>query len=91
MQYSVNEYGYYGNFGGAYIPEMLYPNVEELKTRYLEITNEISFQRELAELLKDYVGRPTPLYYAKRLSEAYKNTNLFKERRPVSHRCSQDQ
>jgi tryptophan synthase beta chain len=84
MSYSVNEYGYYGKFGGAYIPEMLYPNVEELRTRYLEITNENAFQRELAELLKDYVGRPTPLYFAKRLSEQY-HTQLFLKREDLCH------
>ncbi len=84
MSYNVNQYGYYGQFGGAYIPEMLYPNVEELRTRYLEITNETSFQRELAELLRDYVGRPTPLYYAKRLSEQY-NTKIFLKREDLCH------
>lgn len=84
MSYSVNEYGYYGQFGGAYIPEMLYPNVEELRTRYLDITNETTFQRELAELLRDYVGRPTPLYYAKRLSEQY-NTKIFLKREDLCH------
>ncbi|MCY7420296.1 MAG: hypothetical protein LH478_00925, partial [Chitinophagaceae bacterium] len=57
-----DEWGYYGKFGGAYIPEMLYPNVEELKTRYLEIMAETSFQNEYKALLKDYVGRPTPLF-----------------------------
>ncbi len=84
MSYHVDQYGYYGKFGGAFIPEMLYPNVEELKTRYLEITNETSFQRELAELLKDYVGRPTPLYFAKRLSEQYK-TRIFLKREDLCH------
>ena len=62
-----NEFGYYGEFGGAYIPEMLYRNVEELRTKYLEIINEDSFQKEFHALLKDYAGRPTPLYFAKRL------------------------
>jgi tryptophan synthase beta chain len=84
MQYNVNEYGYYGQFGGAFIPEMLYPNVEELRTRYLEITKEISFQRELDELLRDYVGRPTPLYYAKRLSEEF-NTHIYLKREDLCH------
>ncbi len=84
MSYSVNEYGYYGQFGGAYIPEMLYPNVEELRTRYLQITNENSFQRELAELLRDYVGRPTPLYHARRLSEQY-NTQIYLKREDLCH------
>ena len=72
MAYNVNEQGYYGVFGGAYIPEMLYPNVEELRTRYLQIMNDTAFQLELNELLKDYVGRPTPLYFAKRLERGNK-------------------
>jgi len=84
MKYSVNEHGYYGNFGGAYIPEMLYPNVEELRTRYLEIMNEPDFQDEFQALLRDYVGRPTPLYLAKRLSEKYK-TNLYLKREDLNH------
>ena len=84
MSYNVNEQGYYGKFGGAYIPEMLYPNVKELRERYLEITNEASFQKELAELLKDYVGRPTPLYHAKRLSEQYK-TKVYLKREDLCH------
>jgi len=66
MSYQVNEKGYYGDFGGAYIPEMLYPNVEELRSTYLTIMNEPSFIEEFNQLLKDYVGRPSPLYYAKR-------------------------
>jgi len=71
MSYQVSEKGYYGDFGGAYIPEMLYPNVEGLRATYLDIINEPSFKKEFDQLLKDYVGRPSPLYYAKRLSEKY--------------------
>ena len=71
MSHNVNEKGYYGEFGGAYIPEMLYPNVEELRQEYLKITAEPEFQAEFDALLKDYVGRPSPLYFAKRLSEKY--------------------
>ena len=67
--------GYYGEFGGAYIPEMLYPNVEELKQQYIQIMQEESFQKEFKDLLKDYVGRPTPLYFDSRLSEKY-NTKM---------------
>ena len=67
MKYSVSENGYYGQFGGAYIPEMLHPNVEELRLQYSNIINEKSFREELNSLLGDYVGRPTPLYEAKRL------------------------
>lgn len=76
--------GYYGKFGGAYIPEMLYPNVEELRTRYLEIMHEASFQKEYHSLLKDYVGRPTPLYFARRLSSKY-NTEIFLKREDLCH------
>ena len=71
MQYQADERGYYGNFGGAYIPEMLYPNVEELRTRYLGILGDPAFQQEFRHLLATYAGRPTPLFLAKRLSEKY--------------------
>jgi len=76
--------GYYGKFGGAFIPEMLYPNVEELRTRYLEIMHEASFQKEYHGLLKDYVGRPSPLYLAKRLSNQY-NTEIYLKREDLNH------
>ena len=79
-----SEQGYFGEFGGAFIPEMLYRNVEELRTRYLEITQEPGFVREYDTLLKDYVGRPTPLYLAKRLSERY-GTNLYLKREDLCH------
>ncbi len=79
-----NEYGYYGKFGGAYIPEMLHPNVEQLKTRYLEIMAEASFQQEYRDLLKDYVGRPTPLFFADRLSKQF-NTQIFLKREDLCH------
>lgn len=84
MNYNVDEKGYYGNFGGAYIPEMLYPNVEELRQNYLKIMEDKSFQEEFRSLLKDYVGRPTPLYYAKRLSEKY-GANIFLKREDLCH------
>jgi tryptophan synthase beta chain len=84
MEYFVNENGYYGDFGGAYIPEMLYPNVEELRQNYLKIINEESFQKEFHALLKDYVGRPSPLYLAKRLSKKY-NANIFLKREDLNH------
>lgn len=79
-----NEQGYYGKFGGAYIPEMLHRNVEELRTRYLDIINDASFQNEYNELLHDYVGRPTPLYLAKRLSKKH-NTNIYLKREDLCH------
>lgn len=84
MNYFVNEKGYYGDFGGAYIPEMLYPNVEELRQNYLQIINEDGFQQEFNALLKDYVGRPSPLYLAKRLSEKY-GANIFLKREDLNH------
>ncbi|MHA6247804.1 tryptophan synthase subunit beta [Pontibacter sp. CAU 1760] len=84
MKYSVDDNGFYGKFGGAYIPEMLYPNVEELRQNYLKIMQEPDFQEELQSLLKDYVGRPTPLYYAKRLSEKHK-TNIYLKREDLNH------
>lgn len=84
MNYNVNEKGYYGEFGGAFIPEMLYPNVEELRQNYLKIMAEESFQKEFRQLLKDYVGRPTPLYFAKRLSEKY-NTKIYLKREDLCH------
>jgi len=79
-----DERGYYGRYGGAFIPEMLYPNVEELRTRYLEIIHEASFQKEYRSLLKDYVGRPSPLYLAARMSAKY-NTQLFLKREDLNH------
>jgi len=84
MSYFVNERGYYGDFGGAYIPEMLYPNVEELRLQYLSIINDDNFQQEFKALLKDYVGRPSPLYLAKRLSEKY-GANIFLKREDLNH------
>ncbi len=84
MNYQVNEKGYYGDFGGAYIPEMLYPNVEELRTTYLDIMNEPSFKKEFDQLLRDYVGRPSPLYFAKRLSEKH-NTKVYLKREDLNH------
>jgi tryptophan synthase beta chain len=76
--------GYYGRFGGAYIPEMLHRNVEELRNRYLQIMQEAAFQREYKELLKDYVGRPSPLYLAARLSAKY-NTRIYLKREDLNH------
>jgi tryptophan synthase beta chain len=83
-KYQVDEHGYYGKFGGAYIPEMLHPNIEELQNRYLEIIYEEEFQKEFKSLLKDYVGRPTPLYFAKRLSEHF-NTQIYLKREDLCH------
>jgi len=84
MSYNVNEKGYYGEFGGAYIPEMLHPNVEQLRQQYLKITAEPEFQEEFNALLNDYAGRPTPLYFATRLSEQY-NTKIYLKREDLCH------
>lgn len=79
-----DEYGYYGEFGGAFIPEMLYPNVEELQKNYLEIIESEDFQKEYQDLLKNYVGRATPLYFAKNLSQKY-NTQIYLKREDLNH------
>ena len=84
-KYTVpNEQGYYGQFGGAFIPEMLHRNVEELKAKYLEVINEPAFQKEFRYLLKDYAGRPTPLYLAERLSEQH-DTTIYLKREDLCH------
>ena len=82
--FQVNENGYYGDFGGAYIPEMLYPNVEYLRQQYLKIMYEPAFQAEFRQLLKDYVGRPSPLFLAERLSEKY-GTTIYLKREDLNH------
>lgn len=82
--WQVNEQGYYGKFGGAFIPEMLYPNIEELRENYLKIIGDPDFQEELHSLLRDYVGRPTPLYFAKRLSE-HIGAQIYLKREDLCH------
>ncbi|HEU4716614.1 MAG TPA: tryptophan synthase subunit beta, partial [Bacteroidia bacterium] len=84
MEFHVTEKGYYGEFGGAFIPELLWPNVEELRLRYRGIMADENFTRELDALLQDYVGRPTPLYHAERLSEKY-GTGIFLKREDLCH------
>ena len=84
MSYHVDKKGYYGQFGGAFIPEMLYANIEELRQKYLTIMADPEFNTEFDQLLKDYVGRPTPLYYAKRFSEKY-NTKIYFKREDLCH------
>ena len=84
MKYQADKDGFYGEFGGAFIPEMLYHNVAELKANYLTIINSESFQTEFKDLLKNYVGRPTPLYHAKRLSEKY-NATIYLKREDLNH------
>ncbi|GAB4421694.1 MAG: tryptophan synthase subunit beta [Bacteroidia bacterium] len=82
--FQVDPHGYYGQFGGAFIPEMLHPNIEELRERYLDIIYEPGFQAEFHQLLRDYVGRPTPLYPARRLSERY-GTRIYLKREDLCH------
>jgi tryptophan synthase beta chain len=80
----VDEKGFYGKFGGAYIPEMLYPNVEELRENWEAIVASPSYQEEFQQLLRDYVGRPTPLYFAARLSETY-GAKIYLKREDLCH------
>lgn len=84
MKYQVNQKGYYGEFGGAYIPEMMVPNIEELRENYLKIIASYNFRQEFVDLMKNYVGRPSPLYRAKRLSEKYQS-NIFLKREDLNH------
>lgn len=84
LKYQPNQQGYYGSFGGAYIPEMLHRNVEELRSSYLQIMDSPDFQEEFRALLKDYVGRPTPLYYAGNISRKL-NTNVYLKREDLCH------
>jgi tryptophan synthase beta chain len=84
MNFDVNEKGYYGEFGGAFIPEMMYPNIKELRENYLKILNDRKFKDEFTSLLKYYVGRPSPLFFASRLSSFY-DTRIFLKREDLNH------
>ena len=84
MKYKVTSDGFYGNYGGAFVPEMLYPNLEELKNNYKKIIDQKEFKKDYDKLLKEYVGRPTPLYFASRLSEKYK-TKIYLKREDLCH------
>ena len=84
MSCNVNSKGYYGDFGGAYIPEMLLHNIDELKENYIKIMSDDSFQQEFNQLLKDYVGRPSPLYFSKNLSEKY-SAKIYLKREDLNH------
>ncbi|HOS84926.1 MAG TPA: tryptophan synthase subunit beta [Bacteroidales bacterium] len=84
MKFTTDEHGYYGKFGGAYIPELLYPNIKELEDNYIRIIESSDFQKEFISLLKDYVGRPSPLTYASRLSEKY-NAHIYLKREDLNH------
>lgn len=82
--YQVDKDGYYGEFGGAYIPEILHKCVEELKNTYLTVLNDEGFKQEFDQLLRDYVGRPSPLYLARRLSEKY-GCKMYLKREDLNH------
>ncbi|CAA0153889.1 tryptophan synthase subunit beta [Tenacibaculum maritimum] len=84
MKFQPNKNGYYGQFGGAFIPELLYPNVKELEDNYLKIIESEAFQKTYKDLLEHYVGRPSPLYLAKRLSEKYGAT-IYLKREDLNH------
>ncbi|MBK8712137.1 MAG: tryptophan synthase subunit beta [Niastella sp.] len=84
MKYKIDKNGYYGEFGGAFVPEMLYKNVQELLQAYKKIVKTAAFKKEYLQLLKDYVGRPSPLFLAKRLSALYK-TNIYLKREDLNH------
>ena len=84
MKYKVDEKGFYGNYGGAFVPEMLFPNLDELKKNYTKVINDKNFQENYDSLLKDYVGRPTPLYFAERLSDKY-NCKIYLKREDLCH------
>ena len=83
-QATPDKNGYYGEFGGAYIPEMLYHNVETLRRNYLKITKSKAFQKEYKVLLRDFVGRPTPLYFAERLSQHF-GAQIYLKREDLCH------
>lgn len=84
QKYNVNQDGYYGEFGGAFIPEILHATVEELKSQYLKIIESEDFQEEYNRLLRDYVGRPSPLYHARRMSEKY-GAKIYLKREDLNH------
>lgn len=84
MKYAIDKEGFYGPFGGAYIPEMLHANIEELQDKYLKITAEDDFKKEFKNLLRDYAGRPSPLFYAARLSARY-GTKIYLKREDLNH------
>ena len=82
--YQVDKDGFYGDFGGAYIPEILHRCVEELRNSYLNVIESEDFKNEFAQLLRDYVGRPSPLYLAKRLSDKY-GCKIYLKREDLNH------
>ena len=83
-RHNTDTNGFYGEYGGAYVPEILYKTVEDLKKSYLDIIESDDFRREYHQLLRDYVGRPSPLYYARRMSERY-GCRLYLKREDLNH------
>ena len=83
-KYNVDDNGFYGEFGGAYVPEILYATVENLKKQYLTIIESEEFKTQYHDLLRDYVGRPSPLYFAKRMSEKY-GCQIYLKREDLNH------
>ncbi|MDG1658933.1 MAG: pyridoxal-phosphate dependent enzyme, partial [Crocinitomicaceae bacterium] len=79
-----DDLGFYGEFGGAFIPELLRPNVEELDQVFMKCLSDEQFQKEYIQILKDYVGRPTPLYHSEKLSEKYGGT-IYLKREDLNH------
>ena len=84
MNYQSDDKGYYGIYGGAFIPEMMYQNINNLQNCYLEIIESPDFQQEFRQLLRDYAGRPSPLYFSDRLSDHY-HTNIYLKREDLNH------
>ena len=88
MKYQPDKNGYFGQYGGAFVPELLYPNVKELEDNYIQIIESEEFQKEYKSLLKDYVGRPTPFVFSKKIVRKIWCPYLFKTRRFKPHRCT---
>ena len=84
MTYQPDDKGFYGEYGGAFVPEMLHANVEELRQNYIKFSETEEFKKEFDSLLKDYVGRPTPLYFAKRLTQKY-HSKIYLKREDLCH------
>ena len=82
--FQIDSNGFYGKFGGAFVPDVLLPNIQALQEAYLPIIESEDFQREFHQLLRDYVGRPSPLYYARRLSEKY-GAKIYLKREDLNH------
>jgi len=84
-KFQPDERGYWGNFGGRFVPETLVSPLEELTASYLAVRDDANFQSEFQSLLRDFGGRPTPLFYAKRLSEALGGAKIYLKREDLNH------